>query len=203
MLFLVCRARQQQCFKGGGHPVRPGFSRSDGHHHHPPAPPRCLQPHAASAHPVRRRPHGLLRCCCLHSFIPSFLPSFLPLCVKFFHHSLLVHPCNHQNIPSIYPASQPLIHQCICPCIQSSIHPLHHSFIVWFLLRSVKCSPSAPCMRSCTDVLQIHLGVPLLHLSSDALAAQHQQPWSVGHAHQHIKFLLQDQSTNFFTVHSE
>ena len=58
---LWCRARQQQCCKGGGHLGRLGFGRGDSHHHHPPAPPRRLQPHAAGSHPLRRWPHGLLR----------------------------------------------------------------------------------------------------------------------------------------------
>ena len=52
--FLVCRFGQQQCFKGGGHPVRPGFSRSDGHHHHPPAPPGHPTPHGPHAPALRQ-----------------------------------------------------------------------------------------------------------------------------------------------------
>ena len=129
MLFLVCRARQQQCFKGGGHPVRPGFSRSDGHHHHPPAPPRCLQPHAASAHPVRRRPHGLLRCCCLHSFIPSFLPSFLPSSVRQILPSLLAGASMQPPKHPIHLSSQPAIHTSMHLSMHPIIHPSLASFI--------------------------------------------------------------------------
>lgn len=66
-LSCLDRFRQQQCCPGGGHPGGPGISRGNSHHHHSPAPPRCLQPHAACPHTLGRRPACLLRyLSCVH-----------------------------------------------------------------------------------------------------------------------------------------